>query len=67
MNTNMTEFTWFSKKSFRPCALDESSFSIERVKRAKQYKNFHFNPSFHPYLLSNIILFYKHSINWQER
>ena len=31
MNTNMTGFSWFSK-SLRPCALDESSLSIGKVK-----------------------------------
>ena len=30
MNTNMTGFRWFSK-TLRPCALYESSLSIERV------------------------------------
>ena len=29
MNTNMTEFRWFSK-IFHPCVLDENSLSIER-------------------------------------
>ena len=28
MNTNMTGFRWFSKKSLHPCNLDESSLSI---------------------------------------
>ena len=32
MNTNMTEFRWFSKVFFCPCALDESSLSIVGVK-----------------------------------
>ena len=31
MNTNITRFTWFSKKII-PCALDEHTLSIERVK-----------------------------------
>ena len=31
MNTNMARFEWFSKE-LRPCALDESSLSIGRVK-----------------------------------
>ena len=31
MNTNMTEFMWFSKKSLHPGSLDESSLIIERV------------------------------------
>ena len=31
MNTNMTGFRWVSK-ILRPCALDESSLSIGRVK-----------------------------------
>ena len=30
MNTNMTEFRWFSN-TLRPCALDKSSLSIGRV------------------------------------
>ena len=29
---NMTGFEWFSKIYLRPCALDESRLSIERVK-----------------------------------
>ena len=32
MHTNMTGIKWFSKKSLRPCALDESNLSIVRVK-----------------------------------
>ena len=31
MNTNMTGFRWFSKKSLRPCVLDECSLRIGRV------------------------------------
>ena len=34
MNTNMTGFGWFSKKYLRPCALDEGSLSIKRVKQS---------------------------------
>ena len=29
--TNMTGPKWFSKKSLRPCALDESSLIVSRV------------------------------------
>ena len=29
--TNMTGFKWFSKKSLRPCVLDESSVIVRRV------------------------------------
>ena len=31
MNTNMTGFGWFIRKSLHPCALDKSSLSIGRV------------------------------------
>ena len=32
MNTNMTEFKWFSNDFLRPCTLDVSSLSTGRVK-----------------------------------
>ena len=39
MNTNMTGFRWFSK-IVHPCALEESSLSIERVNQL--FKELHF-------------------------
>ena len=32
MDTNITVFRWFSKKSLHPCAFDESGLSIGKVR-----------------------------------
>ena len=49
MDTNKTGFWWFSK-SLRPCALDESSFKIQRV------KSLHSHPNYIVFLLTDQVM-----------